>query len=132
MVIDEFILARPILSIAVVSVVVTFVSTLAQKWLTNQQHLKSLKERQKELQKELKNCKDDCRLKEINLEVVQISMKMFRSSMKPLFVTLIPFLILFTWLRGIFTPILGGWWVAYYIGFSLFSSIILRKVLNVA
>ncbi|MFA4960525.1 MAG: EMC3/TMCO1 family protein [Candidatus Pacearchaeota archaeon] len=134
MVINEFIQANPVLSLAIISLAVTFVSTLAHKWLTNQEHLKNLKNRQKELQKELKNCKDECRLKEINLEIVQITGSMFKSSMRPIFVTLIPFLILFAWLRGIYggTEPLLSYWIWYYIGFSVVGSIIFRKIFDLA
>ena len=61
MVITELIQAYPIPSIIVISIGITLISSLLTKWLTNQEHLKSLKERQKELQKELKTCKDDCK-----------------------------------------------------------------------
>lgn len=134
MVITDFINSNPIFSLAVISLGVTFISTILHKWLTNQEHMKSLKQRQKEIQKELKNCKDECRLKELNSEVLQITSVMFRASFRPMFVTLIPFLILFAWLRGIYggeEPLLR-YWIWYYLGFSIVSSTILRKILNVA
>ncbi len=132
MTLTEMMAADPKISIAIFSVVVTLVSTLAQKWLTNQEHLKSLKKRQKEIQKELKKCKDDGIMKELNLEMMKIVGVMFKSSMKPMFVTIIPFLLLFMWLRGIYSPVMGGSWIWYYIGYSVVASIILRKVLKVA
>ncbi|MDP2946882.1 MAG: EMC3/TMCO1 family protein [Nanoarchaeota archaeon] len=132
MTLGEIIIANPILSLAIISLVVTFISSLAQKWLTNQEHLKNLKKRQKEIQKELKNCKDECKLKELNAEILSITGLMFKSSLKPLIATAVPFLILFTWLRAFYQPLLGGWWILYYIIFSLVSSIILRKVLDIA
>jgi uncharacterized membrane protein (DUF106 family) len=123
----------PIYSLIVVSIFVTLVSTLAHKWLTNQEHMKNMKKRQKELQKELKACKDDeCRMKEIQVEMMKITGKMMKSSFKPMFVTIIPFLILFAWLRGTYTEIMGSTWIWYYLGFSVVSSMILRKVFKVA
>jgi len=59
---------------------------------------------------------------------------MMKSSFKPMFVTIIPFLLLFAWLRGIYggeDPLLGGW-IWYYLGFSVVSSIIIRKIMKVA
>jgi len=132
MTITEMMIASPKLSIGVFSVLVTLVSTLVQKWLTNQEHLKSLKKRQKELQVELKKTKDPTLMQELNNEMLQLTGLMFKSSMKPLFVTFIPFIILFAWLRGIYVPILGSGWIWYYLGYSIVSSIILRKVLDVA
>ena len=128
----ELMVSNPKVSIAVFSVLVTFLSTLAQKWLTNQEHLKSLKKRQKEIQKELRGCKDGCVMKELNAEMMKITGVMFKSSMKPMFATIIPFLILFAWLRSIYVPVMGNSWIWYYIGYSLVASIVLRKVLKVA
>ena len=128
----EMMVSNPKISIAVFSVLVTFLSTLAQKWLTNQEHLKSLKKRQKEIQKELRGCKDQCLMKELNSEMMKLTGVMFKSSMKPMFATIIPFLILFAWLRSIYVPVMGNSWIWYYIGYSLVASIVLRKVLKVA
>jgi len=127
----ELMISNPKVSIAFFSIVVTLLSTLAQKWLTNQEHLKSLKKRQKEIQKELKGCKDGCVMKELNAEMMKITGVMFKSSMKPMFATMIPFLILFWWLRTIYAPVLSSW-IWYYIGYSVVASIVLRKVLKVA
>ena len=102
MVINEFITENPILSLAIVSLIITTISTLLHKWLTNQEHMRSLKQRQKEIQKELKSCKDECKLKELNAEILQITGTMMKASFRPMFVTIIPFLIFFTWLRGIY------------------------------
>ncbi len=132
MALSEVMVANPRISILVVSVIVTFVSTLAHKWLTNQEFLASLKKRQKEIQKELRGCKDGCVMKELNAEMMKLTGVMFKSSMKPMFVTIIPFLILFAWLRNVFTPVMGSSWIWYYIGFSVVCSILLRKVLRVA
>ena len=128
----EMMVSNPKVSIAVFSVIVTFLSTLAQKWLTNQEHLKSLKKRQKEIQKELRGCKEPSLMKELNSEMMKITGVMFKSSMKPMFVTIIPFLILFAWLRGIYVPVMGNSWIWYYIGYSIVASLILRKVFKVA
>jgi uncharacterized membrane protein (DUF106 family) len=132
MTLSEVMIANPKVSILVVSVIVTLVATLAHKWLTNQEHLASLKKRQKEIQKELKGCKDGCAMKELNAEMMKITGVMFKSSMRPMFVTIIPFLILFAWLRSVFNPVMGNGWIWYYIGFSIVASIVLRKIFRVA
>ena len=132
MTLTEVMTANPKVSIAVFSVIVTLISTLVQKWLTNQEHLKSLKARQKEIQKELKGCKDGKVMKELNGELMKLTGVMMKSSFKPMFVTIIPFLILFAWLRSVFTPVMGASWIWYYLGFSIVASIVIRKVLKVA
>ncbi len=132
MTITEMMIGNPKVSIAVFSVIVTLVSTLVQKKFTDQEHLKSLKKRQKEIQKELKKTKEPSIMQELNAEMLQLTGLMFKSSMKPMFVTIIPFLILFTWLRSVYVPVLGGGWIWYYLGYSVLASIVLRKVLKVA
>ncbi len=131
MTIVEMMSANPKVSIGVFSIIVTLISTLVQKHFTDQEHLKSLKKRQKEIQKEIKKAKEPSVMQELNAEMLQLTGVMFKKSMKPMFVTIIPFLILFTWLRSVYAPILGGW-IWYYIGYSVVASIILRKVLKVA
>jgi uncharacterized membrane protein (DUF106 family) len=128
----EMMSASPKYSIAIFSVIVTLISTLVQKYFTDQEHLKSLKKRQKEIQTELKKCKEPSLMQELNAEMLQLTGVMFKSSMKPMFVTIIPFLILFAWLRGIYDPLLGGGWIWYYIGYSILASIVFRKVFEVA
>jgi len=130
--ITEMLSVQPKISIAIFSITVTLISTLVQKWLTNQEHLKTLKARQKELQKEIKKTKEPTKLQEINKEMMDITMVMFKSSMKPMFVTIIPFLLLFSWMKGIYIPLLGTSWFWYYIGYSIAASMIIRKVLKVA
>jgi uncharacterized membrane protein (DUF106 family) len=132
MAITEMMVTNPKLSLAVFSVVVTLISTLVQKKFTDQEHLKSLKKRQKEIQSELKKAKEPSIMKELNSEMLSLTGIMFKKSMKPMFVTLIPFLFLFIWLRSVYDPIMGGGWIWYYLGYSIVASIILRKVLKVA
>ena len=132
MTITEMMIANPKTSILVFSFVLTLVSTLLHKWLTNQEHLKSLKARQKEIQKELKNCKDGSIMQELNSEMLKLTGVMFKASMRPLFVTFVPFALLFVWLRSVYTPLMGSSWIWYYLGFSIVSSIIFRKVFKVA
>jgi len=71
-------------------------------------------------------------MQELNAEMLQLTGIMFKSSMKPMFVTIIPFLILFTWLRSVYVPVLGSGWIWYYLGYSVLASIVLRKILKVA
>ena len=131
MAIIELMQANPQISIVLLSVIVTLVSTFITKWFTNQAQLKQLKERQKEIQKELKNCKDECALKELQSEMLQITGTMMKSSFKPLLITMIPFLLLFYWVRNIFTPVLGFGWFWWYLGGSLVSGMIWRKILKI-
>ena len=122
----------PTYSIIVLSAIVTLISSLVTKWLTNQEHLKGLKERQKQIQKDLKTCKPGDKLfEELQSELLQISMTTMKSSFKPLLVTFIPFLLLLGWIRSTYTTILPGW-IWYYIISSLVASLVYRKMLKMA
>ena len=122
----------PVYSIIILSAVVTLISSLVTKWLTNQEHLKTLKERQKQIQKDLKTCKPGDKLfEELQAEMIQISMTMMKSSFKPLLVTFIPFLLLLGWIRSTYTTILPGW-IWYYIISSIAFSLVYRKILKMA
>lgn len=125
------------ISLILIGLIVTFFSTLSMKYFTNQEHLKGLKDRQKKLQKELKECQkknDFCKMQELNKEVMEVSMSLMKASfsVKQMLVTLVPFLILFNWLRKMYIPILGNWWIAWYLGSAMVSSSFYRKLLKMA
>lgn len=128
----NLITSYPKSSLIIISGIVTLVSTLITKWLTNQEHLKSLKERQKQIQKDLKNHKPgEKKFEELQREMLEITGHMMKSSFKPMFVTLIPFLLLFSFIRNEYNPILNNW-IWYYLGSSIVFSIIYRKVFDMA
>lgn len=128
----NFITRMPVLSLIIFSGLITLISTLVTKWLTNQEHLKNLKERQKQIQKDLKNHKPgDKQFEELQNEMLQITMTMMRSSFKPMLVTIIPFIILFSWLRATYSPVLVHW-IWYYIISSIVFSLIYRKIFKMA
>ena len=128
----DLIAAYPKTSLIIISLAVTFVSTLITKYLTDQAHMKSLKDRQKALQEEMKKHKDHPdKIMELQTEALKITGTMMKSSFKPLLVTFIPFLILLYWLRAAYVPVLGNGWIWYYIGVSIASSFGFRKILNV-
>ena len=61
--IQNFVANYPVVSLIFISVIVTFVSTLIHKFMTDQEKLKNLKKRHKELQVEMKNCKEKDKIK---------------------------------------------------------------------
>ena len=61
-------------------------------------------------------------------------MKLMKASfsIKQLIITLVPFLIIFRWLREIYTDIYGGWWILWYILASMVASTVYRKLFKMA
>ena len=127
MAIVDFIYANPILSLAIIAFLVTFFITLVTWLVTDKERMRELKDRQKELQKKArehqKNGNTDAML-EVNKQLMQEMPEMMKHSFKPMLITLIPILVIFSALRGIYRETsLGGWWILYYIIFSLIFSL---------
>lgn len=132
MAITDLMIAYPKVSVVIVGFLVTFVMTLVTKKFTDQNRMKELKQIQKKCQIKLKDSKGDMKKQsEIQKEMMACSMELMKHSMKPMLFTFIPIILLFAWIRGIYTGVLSGW-IWWYLGSAIISSIILRKVLNVA
>ena len=105
--------------------------TLITKKFTNQNRMKELKEIQKACQIKLKDSTGNpAKMSEIQKEMMACSMELLKHSFKPMIFTMIPLLIFFWWIRGIFSPIFSGW-IWWYLGAGIISSLALRKLLKV-
>ncbi len=129
----NFINAYPKISIIVIALVATFVSMLITKFFIHQERMKELKEKQKACQKMLKDVRDKEKLAEIQKDMVGCSMEMMKMSFKPMFISFIPFILLFIFLRKVYAGTgIASSWFWYYIGASLVSSFIYKKLLRLA
>jgi len=130
----------PIVGIIFISLILSLLSTLSWKYLTDQDLLKSIREKTKNLQEELKKNKDEpnklaglnSKMAKENWEAMKIQ---YKQSIKPMLITLIPFALAFVWIRKTYEPFgdiflsMGG--IGSYIVFSIVFSMILRKVMKV-
>ncbi|MEK6760713.1 MAG: hypothetical protein AABX93_02205, partial [Nanoarchaeota archaeon] len=65
-------------------------------------------------------------------ESIEHSFGMLRYSMKPLLITMIPLLLLITWLKGVYSvTTIASTWLWWYIGAGVISSITFRKIFKV-
>lgn len=120
-----------------VILILTLITTLCQKYLTDQASLKQIKVEQKQLQEEAKKYRDNPgKMMELNKKQMEFIPKTFELSMKPLIFTFIPFVLFFRWFNDYFTVnsfkffgFLSWFWV--YLIFSIVFSSILRKILKV-
>lgn len=130
----EFMLTNPKLSIVLLAIAATFFITLIQKYFTDQKRIKELKKIQKQYQKDMRELKGDIKKQaEINAEVMKLTGELFKHMMKPMLYTTAPMLFLFWWAKQIFVlSTLGSGWLWWYLGASIVSSMIIRKVLDVA
>ena len=130
-VLTNWMILNPKVSIIVLSFLITLVMTLVTKNFTNQSRLKELKDIQKACQIKLKGSKENPEeMKKIQKEMMECSMELMKHSFKPIFITFLPLILLFWWIRNIYTLALPGWFWWYIIA-GVISSIVLRKVLKV-
>jgi uncharacterized membrane protein (DUF106 family) len=124
------ILANPKTSIITISFLATLFITILSYFMTNRDLLKQIKEKQKSLREEMKKYKDNPeKMMEINRQMMEDFPKQMKESMKISLVTIIPFILLFKWLKAIFIETtIASSWIWWYIIFSLIFSMILRKV----
>jgi len=123
---------------AFITFVLSIITTLVQKYGTDQKTLSEMKKRQKEIQKEMKEYRDHPqKILELNKESMGFMGEMMKISMGSVVYTIVPFILLFRWFVDYFSILdikfLGFLsWFWFYILTSLVFSSILRKILKVA
>jgi uncharacterized membrane protein (DUF106 family) len=147
MLFEEFAKSQPLLSMMLFSFIISLLLTFIYKALTNQQRIKELRDLQKDLQMRLKGEKDQQKMMGIQKEMLEKSAELMKITMKPTFVTFIPLLLVFIFLKQLYTaakvgdliswgvnlPLVGtgAGWLLSYVLFSLIFSISLRKILKI-
>jgi uncharacterized membrane protein (DUF106 family) len=136
-----------LISIAVISLVITFLQLLAYKKLSNQKRIKEIKERQKQISKEIREVKDEKRLQALNKEMLSLSGELMRLSMWPSLITLLPLLLVLWLLRNAYAasgvgniiswqanlPLVGNGagWLLCFIVFTFVFNLVLRKIMKI-
>ena len=126
----------PLGAILLVSFILTFITTIAYKYFTNQKELKAAKEEMDSLRIQMKEAKHDTqKVMELQKQSFQKTMEQMKHSLKPMIITFIPLLIIFGWLQATYKDmgqILGplNWLWIYFLSSFIFS-ISLRKILKV-
>ncbi|VVB82168.1 Uncharacterised protein [uncultured archaeon] len=128
----------------VVVFIITLITTLIQKYTTDQNALRELRKEQKILQEEMKIHKDHPeKLNELSKKQLEAIPKTFRLTSRAVLFTGIPFILFFRWFYDFFNvltvanngiaPVFFGFisWFWFYLIFTLIFSGILRKWLNV-
>lgn len=102
---------HPALGLLIVSLLISVITTLAIKFLTNQSLMKDLRNELKELQKEMKDLRNNPKkMAQVNERMMETNSKYMSHSMRPTFFTLIPILLIFGWLSSHigYYPIMPG------------------------
>lgn len=123
----------------IIILIIAVFTTVVQKYTTDQETIKKLKEEQKILQEEMKKFRDNQpKLVELQKKQFEFMPKMMKLSMGSIIYTGVPFILFFRWFMDFFTAIgnpkfLGIFtWFWFYLIFTMIFSSVLRKVLKVA
>lgn len=82
--------------------------------------------------KEARKSNDTKSMEEVNKQMFSCSMELMKHSFKPMFITMIPLLFLFWWLRRVMEgTTIASVWIWYYIIAAIVASIIFRRALKV-
>ncbi len=122
---------------------ITLITTVIQKYATDQEALRDLKKEQKILQEEMKKYRDHPeKVAELSKKQLEFIPKTFKLTSRAIMFTGIPFILFFRWFSDVFTlmeatigePVrfLGFFsWFWFYLIFAMVFSSILRKVFKV-
>lgn len=122
----------------------SLVTQLVYKKFANQEELFNIKNKMKEMQKEIKSKKDAQEALDLQTEMMKLTSKKFKLTMKPMMISMVFFFVTFPFLKGVFngfvlfelpfslliTDGIIGWLWTYVIFSTIFSSI-LQKALKV-
>ena len=122
----------------IVVLIITFITTLVQKYGTDQETLREMKKEQKILQEEMKKYKDNPeKIMELQKKQLEFIPKTMKLSMRAIAYTGIPLILSFRWFMDYFELIpefkfFGFFtWFWFYLVFSIIFSSVLRKIMNV-
>jgi len=128
--------------IALISFGLAVMSALVRNAVLDKDQVKESKEKLKKHQTALKEATkkgDTTGAKRAQEDLMSVTMENFKQSFKPMMFTMIPFLLVFSWLRktygGVGTVVgfsgINLGWLGWYIVCSMVASIILNKILKV-
>lgn len=122
--------AYPVPAILIASVLISLFISIVNYFVLDKEKMHSLKNRQKQIQEEMKTHKDNpTKLMELQTEMFTHMGASFKHSMKPMLITFVPLILIFPVMRGVFlTTGIAKTWFWWYICGSLVSSMIFRKL----
>jgi uncharacterized membrane protein (DUF106 family) len=122
----------------IIVLLISLITTLIQKYTTDQKALKELKEEQKIFQQEMKKIeKDPIKMAESSKKNMEFMKRTFKLTSRTILFTGIPFVLFFGWFRDVFTamgnPMFFGFlsWFWFYFIFTIVFSGFLRKWMKV-
>ncbi|MCK9597222.1 EMC3/TMCO1 family protein [Candidatus Pacearchaeota archaeon] len=118
--------------------IITLITTLFQKYTTDQETIRDMKKQQKEMNMEMKKLEAGSqKYMEMQKKQLELLPKMFKLNIRPMIFTAIPLILLFRWFMDFFNVLNNPKffnffsWFWYYLILSIIFSTILRKILKV-
>ncbi len=92
----------PLYSIIILAFGITFLITLAYKFLTDQEEMQRLKDKMKDYQDKVKEVQkeDPDKAMDVQKEAMSVNMEYMKKSFKPTLYTFIPIIIIFGWMQS--------------------------------
>ena len=97
--------ANPALTVLIIAFIVSLITTIANKYLVDQEKMNEIQERNKAFQKELRDAqkrgdgKKIAELQSKQTEMMQDQTAMMSNQFKPMIVTFVPIILIFFWMR---------------------------------
>lgn len=98
--------ANPALTVLIISFIVSLITTIANKYLVDQDELNEQQAKMKEMNKKLRDAqkrgdgKEVAKLQAEQMEAMGDQTAMMTNQFKPMFVTMVPILLIFFWMRS--------------------------------
>jgi uncharacterized membrane protein (DUF106 family) len=126
--IKELIIQNPKISIVVIAVLVSLFISLVNYFVMDKEKVKRSRDRQKDLQKQMKEHKSNPeKMVELQKEMFSGIGENFKHTLKPMMITMLPILVVFYWIKDVFTEILAGWFW-WYLVTAIVASMVFRKL----
>ena len=127
------------LGMLIIVFVITTITTIVQKYATDQKTIKEMRKEQKEMQKQMNEFKNNPdKLMELQKKQFAMMPKQMKLSMRAIIYTGIPFILFFRWFNDYFIAAgsprfwLGLSWFWFYLIFAMIFGSFLRKWFDVA
>ncbi len=121
---------NPRASILLLAAAISLFISIVQFFVVDKEKMRELKARQKRINEDMKiHANDSQKRKELMGELSSSVMETFKHSFKPMIITLIPVILVFSFMKGVYAEtIIAKSWIWYYLGGAIVASLIFRKL----
>ncbi len=130
----ELVPLYPRTSIIIFAVLISLFISIVNYFILDKEKLREIKKRQKELQLEIKTHQkagNHEKAMQLNKELLSQIPETFKHSMKPMLITIVPIIIFFGFMKGLYTETaIASTWFWWYLGGAIISSLAFRKLFN--